>query len=75
VLNHLYVLLPVLDDEKHYFVGKAEIEKLLFRGGDWLNAHPQKEEIVKRYLRRQAPVRWTRRVVVPAKWLSWREND
>jgi 3' terminal RNA ribose 2'-O-methyltransferase Hen1 len=29
LLNHLYVLLPVLDDDKHYWVDEAEIEKLL----------------------------------------------
>jgi 3' terminal RNA ribose 2'-O-methyltransferase Hen1 len=52
-LNHLYVLIPVLDDGKHYFVGKAEIEKLLHRAGDWLPTHPLKDEITSRYLRRQ----------------------
>lgn len=51
VLNHVYVLIPVLDDEKHYFVGRDEIDKLLRRGGDWLQTHPEKEEITRRYLR------------------------
>ena len=36
LLNHLYVLLPVLDDDKHYWVGEDEIEKLLRRGEGWL---------------------------------------
>ena len=36
LLEHLYVLLPVLDDDKHYWVGSEEVEKLLKRGGDWL---------------------------------------
>lgn len=53
VLQHLYVLLPVLDDEKHYWVGKDEIEKLLRRGQGWLAAHPEREEITRRYLKYQ----------------------
>ena len=51
VLEHLFVLLPVLDDDKHYWVGDDEVEKLLRRGGDWLGAHPERELITRRYLR------------------------
>jgi 3' terminal RNA ribose 2'-O-methyltransferase Hen1 len=51
LLQHLYVLIPVLDDEKHYWVGDDEVEKLLRRGGDWLPSHPAKEQIAKRYLK------------------------
>jgi 3' terminal RNA ribose 2'-O-methyltransferase Hen1 len=54
LLNHLYVLLPVLDDDKHYWVDEAEIEKLLRRGEGWLVAHPDRELIVRRYLKKQA---------------------
>ena len=54
LLNHLYVLLPVLDDEKHYWVDEAEIEKLMRRGEGWLSTHPDREPIVRRYLKRQA---------------------
>jgi 3' terminal RNA ribose 2'-O-methyltransferase Hen1 len=50
-LEHLFVLLPVLDDDKHYWVGKEEIDKLLRRGGDWLVTHPDRELITRRYLR------------------------
>ena len=50
LLNHLYVLIPVLDAEKHYWVGDDEVEKLLRKGEGWLAAHPHKEAIVKRYL-------------------------
>ncbi|MBS1792914.1 MAG: 3' terminal RNA ribose 2'-O-methyltransferase Hen1 [Acidobacteria bacterium] len=50
-LTHLYVLIPVLDNEKHYWVGDAEVEKLLKRGGDWLAAHPERETITRRYLK------------------------
>jgi len=52
-LSHLNVLIPVLDDEKHYWVGDDEVEKLLRRGGDWLPAHPAKETIARRYLKHQ----------------------
>ena len=51
LLEHLFVLLPVLDDDKHYWVGDDEVDKLLRRGGDWLVAHPERELITRRYLR------------------------
>ncbi|MGH3400367.1 MAG: 3' terminal RNA ribose 2'-O-methyltransferase Hen1 [Streptosporangiaceae bacterium] len=51
VLQHVSVLLPVLDDDKHYFVGGDEVTKLLRRGGQWLAAHPERELIARRYLR------------------------
>ena len=51
LLEHLYVLLPVLDDDKHYWVGAEEVEKLLRRGGEWLSAHPERDLIANRYLR------------------------
>jgi 3' terminal RNA ribose 2'-O-methyltransferase Hen1 len=51
LLNHLYVLIPVLDDAKHYFVGEDEIDKLLKRGEGWLDQHPDRELIIRRYLR------------------------
>ena len=50
VLKHLYVLLPVLDDDKHYWVSEDEVEKLLQRGEGWLESHPAKEQITRRYL-------------------------
>src|SRR5438552_3096624 len=52
LLNHLYVLVPVLDAEKHYWIGQDEVEKLLRKGDGWLGSHPHKETIVKRYLPR-----------------------
>jgi 3' terminal RNA ribose 2'-O-methyltransferase Hen1 len=54
LLNHLYVLLPVLDDDKHYWVDQAEIDKLMRRGEGWLGAHPERDLIVRRYLKKQA---------------------
>lgn len=53
VLEHLFVLLPVLDDDKHYWVGRDEIDKLLAKGEGWLSAHPDVEFITDRYLKRQ----------------------
>jgi 3' terminal RNA ribose 2'-O-methyltransferase Hen1 len=53
LLTHLYVLIPVFDIRKHYFVGDDETEKLLGKGEGWLARHPQKEEIARRYLRFQ----------------------
>jgi hypothetical protein len=52
-LNHLYVLLPVLDDAKHYWVSTEEVDKLIRAGGDWLAGHPDKELITRRYLAHQ----------------------
>lgn len=51
LLAHLYVLIPVLDDEKHYFVGDAEVDKLVRRGEGWVASHPERELIANRYLR------------------------
>jgi 3' terminal RNA ribose 2'-O-methyltransferase Hen1 len=51
LLRHLYVLVPVLDDAKHYFVGEAEVEKLMSKAGDWITTHPERELISRRYLR------------------------
>ncbi len=53
VLAHLYVLIPVLDDEKHYYVGEEEIDKLMRRGGEWLAGHPLRDLVVERYLKHQ----------------------
>ncbi len=53
LLNHLYVLVPVLDDDKHYWVGDEEVEKLLRRGEGWLPSHPEREAITARYLKHQ----------------------
>ncbi len=51
LLQHLYVLIPTLDDDKHYWVDRAEVDKLLLRGGDWLAGHPDRDLIVRRYLK------------------------
>ncbi len=51
VLRHLYVLIPVLDHDKHYWVGDDEVEKLLQKGEGWLDSHPERELIARRYLK------------------------
>jgi 3' terminal RNA ribose 2'-O-methyltransferase Hen1 len=51
LLSHLYVLIPVLDNEKHYWVGDDEVAKLLRHGQGWLAQHPERELIATRYLK------------------------
>ena len=53
LLSHLYVLIPVCDNDKHYWVGSGEVEKLLEKGRDWLATHPARELITMRYLKHQ----------------------
>jgi 3' terminal RNA ribose 2'-O-methyltransferase Hen1 len=53
LLTHLYVLIPVFDNTKHYWIGEDEMEKLLVKGEGWLAGHPEKEEIARRYLKFQ----------------------
>ncbi|MFE9999967.1 3' terminal RNA ribose 2'-O-methyltransferase Hen1 [Streptomyces avermitilis] len=52
-LRHLYVLLPVLDDAKHYWVASDEVDKLLRAGEGWLPDHPEHKLITSRYLARR----------------------
>lgn len=53
-LNQLYVLLPVLDEAKHYWQASDEVDKLLRSGGAWLAGHPEQQLIARRYLGRRA---------------------
>lgn len=52
-LRQLYVLLPVLDDAKHYWVGDDEVGKLQRAGEGWLPQHPERDLITRRYLLNQ----------------------
>ncbi|MGW7197597.1 3' terminal RNA ribose 2'-O-methyltransferase Hen1 [Streptomyces chryseus] len=52
-LRQLYVLLPVLDDSKHYWVAPDEVDKLLRAGEGWLAEHPEQKLITSRYLSRR----------------------
>ena len=49
LLRHIYVLIPVFDYRKHYWIGNAEIEKLLAHSAGWLENHPEKVFITRRY--------------------------
>lgn len=51
LLSHLYVLVPVLDNEKHFFIDRDEVDNLLAKGEGWLADHPAKSLIMKRALR------------------------
>jgi 3' terminal RNA ribose 2'-O-methyltransferase Hen1 len=53
LLQHLYLLLPALDGDKHYYVGSDEVQKLLDKGGGWLATHPERDWILANYLKRQ----------------------
>ncbi|MCB1126477.1 MAG: 3' terminal RNA ribose 2'-O-methyltransferase Hen1, partial [Verrucomicrobiae bacterium] len=53
VLSHLYVLIPVLDNDKHYWVGDEEVAKLMRHGEGWLSTHPERAAITRRYLKHQ----------------------
>ena len=49
LLNHIYVLIPVFDKQKHYYMSEEEIDKLLRHGEGWLKDHPMKNIIIRRY--------------------------
>lgn len=72
-LRHLYVLLPVLDDAKHYWVSPDEVDKLLRAGEGWLPGHPEQKLITSRYLSR----RWslTREAMERLELLRLAESD
>jgi 3' terminal RNA ribose 2'-O-methyltransferase Hen1 len=52
VLSHLYVLIPVLDDEKFLWFRDFELEKFLRQGESWLKQHPEEKRIVQSYFRK-----------------------
>lgn len=49
LLNHIYVLIPVFDRQRHYYISAAEIKKLLEHGEGWLSDHPYREKIARRF--------------------------
>jgi 3' terminal RNA ribose 2'-O-methyltransferase Hen1 len=51
LLSHIYVLMPVLDNQKHYYVDSEEVEKFLNHGKEWISTHPEKELITHRYFK------------------------
>lgn len=50
-LRQLFVLIPVLDNYKHYYIDEKEIEKIERYGEGWLDTHPQRQFILKQALR------------------------
>jgi len=56
LLKHIYVLIPVFDRQKHYWVGEDEVKKLLRNAEDWLIEHPEKGYITSRYLKNMRPL-------------------
>lgn len=51
LLSQIHVFILALDEARHYWVSQTDLESLLRRGGTWLNTHPQKEWITRRYLK------------------------
>ncbi|NMO00358.1 3' terminal RNA ribose 2'-O-methyltransferase Hen1 [Gordonia sp. TBRC 11910] len=56
-LSQLYVLLPALDESKHYWQNDDEVDKLIRSGAGWLADHPEQRLIAQRYLGRRGLVR------------------
>ncbi|MBM4761305.1 3' terminal RNA ribose 2'-O-methyltransferase Hen1 [Bacillus sp. B15-48] len=50
-LRHLFILIPVIDNYKHYFIDDREIDKLERYGEGWLEKHPLRDYIIKQSLR------------------------
>jgi 3' terminal RNA ribose 2'-O-methyltransferase Hen1 len=53
LLNHLYVLIPVFDKQKHYWMSDEEVEKLMRHGEGWLSSHPEMKLITGRYFNKK----------------------
>ena len=50
-LRQLFVLIPVLDNYKHYYIDEQEVEKIERYGEGWLDKHPQRDFILRQALR------------------------
>ncbi|MCK1992095.1 3' terminal RNA ribose 2'-O-methyltransferase Hen1 [Peribacillus muralis] len=50
-LRHLFVLIPVIDNYKHYYIDEKEIDKLERYGEGWLDDHPMRDFIYRQSLR------------------------
>ncbi len=76
LLQHLYVLIPVFDGNKHYYIGQDEVDKLLSKGASWLGEHPEKELIAGRYLnRRRSLIRQALARLVEEEAIETEEGD
>ncbi|MNO19253.1 RNA repair, ligase-Pnkp-associating, region of Hen1 [compost metagenome] len=56
-LRQLFVLIPALDDYKHYYISDDEVDKIRRYGEGWLEDHPQRGLILKRSLRFAGAIR------------------
>ncbi len=56
LLTQLYVFMTVLDNSRHYYISKQDIDTLIRRGDGWLDAHPEKDWITKRFLKFLKPL-------------------
>lgn len=50
-LQQFFILIPVMDDYKHYYIDETEKERLVNYGEGWLEEHPQRDFIYKKALR------------------------
>ncbi|WP_042142009.1 methyltransferase domain-containing protein [Paucisalibacillus sp. EB02] len=50
-IRQIFMLIPVLDNYKHYYIDEKEIEKIERYGEGWMDTHPQREFILRRALR------------------------
>ena len=51
LLSQLYILIPVFDRQRHYWISKQNVDVLLEKGSDWLPTHPEVKVITKYYLK------------------------
>lgn len=51
LLSQLYVIILALDNDRHYWITRSDIDTLFKRGEQWLDCHPEKDWITKRYLK------------------------
>jgi len=50
LLRHVFILAPVVDGSKHYYVGVDEVDKLIRHGEGWLAGHEHRDWLINRYL-------------------------
>jgi 3' terminal RNA ribose 2'-O-methyltransferase Hen1 len=51
LLSQLYVFILALDNERHYWISQNDVEILMRRGEGWLESHPEKEWITRRFFK------------------------
>jgi 3' terminal RNA ribose 2'-O-methyltransferase Hen1 len=51
LLNQLYVFILATDNDRHYWISRNDIDVLLRRGEGWLDQHPEKEWITRRFFK------------------------